>query len=72
MVKSQSLDKDGALTLVRKIESNIPKLKASSDKSGDLLDRALEKWQSTSKNQRKAALLQSLEQQETIDPRISR
>jgi len=70
MVKDGSLDKEQALSLVRKIESSIPSLKSAAEKADDLIQRSLDKWQSTSKGKKKLALLQALEQQEQLDPRL--
>lgn len=62
MVKSAKIDKEEALDLVRKIESAIPSLKQSAEKSSDIVQRSLDKWQSTSPRNRRAALEQALEQ----------
>ena len=67
MVKSGKMDKKEALDLVRRIESSVPALKNSAEKDEDLIQKSLDKWQSTSKNKRKAALLQALEQQESFE-----
>ena len=67
MVKSGKIEKQEALDLVRRIESSIPALKNSAEKDEDLIQKSLDKWQSTSKNKRKAALLQALEQQESFE-----
>ena len=59
LVKSGKIDKEEALRLVRKIESSMPKLQSSAEKSEDLVQRSLEKWQSLSKGRKVDAVKRS-------------
>jgi len=60
MVKAGKIQKEQAIELVQTIEPTLPALVAAADKSDDLVEKALDKWQSTSKKKRIAAIEQAV------------
>jgi len=65
LVKSGNMTKEEALGLVRKIEPALVSLSAAADKNDNLIQLSLDKWQSTSRKKRQAALEQAVGQTES-------
>ena len=61
LVKTGKIKEDEVKSMAQKIEAARAALQSASDYSDDLVQRALDKWQSTSKNSRVKVLKQSLE-----------
>ena len=61
MIDSGEIKEQDIPEIARKISSALPALKASVEYSDDLVQRSLDKWQSTSKGLRLKAIKQALE-----------
>ena len=61
LAKKGEITKEEALSSVRKIESAMPGLEALTDKSGDLIQRSLDKWGSMAKGAKATAVRKALE-----------
>ncbi len=61
LAKAGKISKDEAFEYVKEIESSMPALIAATDKSDDLVQRSLDKWQSQSKARKTGAIRKAIE-----------